>query len=404
MARARTAERVRAIEESATFAVADMVKQLRKEGREVFDLGGGDPDFVTAEHIGDAAIGAIRQGDTHYVASRGTPELRDAIAHKLESDNHLKYDPASEIVVTPSAKHALFIALLATLDPGDEMIVLSPSWVSYEAMLRFIGAVPRFVALDSNDGFRLTAERLRDAVTAKTKAVLVNTPNNPTGRALSGEEASMLAALAEEHDLLLVADEIYEKVLYDGVPHVSLGALPGCSGRTITINGFSKAYAMTGWRLGYVAAPRDITQEIVKAQQHTVGCAGSFIQAGGLAALAGPQDVVSAMLDEYGARRKLIVDGLNELGGVRCALPDGAFYAFPNIEEAGLGDDVEFAGWLLERAGVAVTPGSAFGPGGEGHVRLSFANDRTTIAAALDSMKAVWPAGVEEGRTPTRTT
>ena len=387
----KTAARVRQIEESATFAVADLVKRLRREGKIVYDLGGGDPDFPTAAHIADAAVDALHRGDTHYVASMGTPELREAIAKKLSDDNSLSYDPSTEIVVTPSAKHALFIAFLSTLDMGDEVLVLSPSWVSYEAMLRLMGAKPVFVPLESAESFRITTERLRAAVTEATKAILVNSPNNPTGRALEMDEAKALAEVAESEDLLLVADEIYEKVIYDSRTHVSLGALPGVFERTITINGFSKAYAMTGWRLGYVAAPSEITEQIVKAQQHTVGCAGSFVQAAAVEALNGPQDVVASMLEEYSARRRLIVDGLNALRGVRCADPDGAFYAFPNIEDVGLGDDKQFTTWLLERANVAVTPGSAFGPGGEGHVRLSFANHRDTIHAALEHMHAVWP-------------
>jgi len=388
---ARTAKRLELVEESATFAVADMVKRLRSEGRHVWDLGGGDPDFPTPSHIVDATVESMKVGDTHYVPSRGTLLLREAIAGKLHDDNGLTYDPAREIVVTPSAKHALFIALLSVLDPGDEVLLLTPSWVSYEAMLHFIGVRPVFVALASDEGFSITRERIEAAITEKSRAILINTPNNPTGRALTEDEATLIADIARERDLIIVADEIYEKILYDGRRHLSLAAVGDSFARTITVNGFSKAFAMTGWRLGYVAAPSDIIDQVVKSQQHTVGCACSFVQAGGLAALTGSQESVEEMREEYAARRDLIVEGINAMPGISCPKPDGAFYVFPKIEDVRLGDSMQFTAWLLEEAGVAVTPGNAFGPGGEGHVRMSFANKREVISGALESMEKVWP-------------
>lgn len=385
----RTAQRFRSIEKSATYALLDLVRELQAQGRSILDLNGGEPDFATPEHIGLAAGTAIRDGITHYTPSRGAPDLLEAIAGKLAKENGIHADPATDLIVTPSAKHALFISLMTILDPGDELLIPTPSWVSYQAMARLVGAVPVPVPLDADGGFRITTAALSDRLTERSRAILVNTPNNPTGHVLNRQEAEDLAAFAAEHDLYLVTDEIYEKIRFDGREHLSLAALPGGADRTLTVNGFSKAYAMTGWRLGYVAGPTDVMTEMVKVQQHTVGCAGSFVQRGGVAAVTGSQEPVESMTAEYAARRDLIVDGLNALPGVTCTLPGGALYVFPDIRETGVTDSRAFADRLLRDAGVAVTPGSAFGPGGEGHVRLSFARSRDVLAEAVDRMASV---------------
>ncbi|MBZ6137688.1 pyridoxal phosphate-dependent aminotransferase [Streptomyces olivaceus] len=379
----RTAARFSGIRRSATFAVLERVHALRAEGVDVLDLGGGEPDFDTPGHVVEAATRALDEGRTHYAPSRGLPELLAAVAEKLERDNGIVVRADRDIIVTPSAKHALFISLLALLDPGDEVLVPTPSWVSYASMARLVGAVPVSVPLDAADGFRLTRDVLERYVTPRTKVLLLNTPNNPTGRVLSPDEARTVSAFVRDHDLLVVADEIYEKIVYGGARHLSLASLPGCADRTLTVNGFSKAHAMTGWRLGYLCGPTDLVGEVLKAQQHSVGCAGTFVQYGGLAALTGPQDEVAAMTREYAARRELVVSGLNRLPGVRCALPEGSFYVFPDIRGTGFATSAEFAAWLLDEARVAVTPGSAFGPGGEGHVRLSFATSRAVIDEAV---------------------
>ncbi|MER5199864.1 pyridoxal phosphate-dependent aminotransferase [Streptomyces sp. NPDC002755] len=384
--RARAAARFHAVEESATYAVFDMVARMRAQGLEVVDLGGGEPDFDTASHVVDEAVGALRDGFTHYTPSRGLPALLRAVSAKLAKDNGVVADAATDIVVTPSAKHALFAALVTVLDPGDELLVPTPSWVSYTQMARLIGARPVQVPLDGADGFRITAELLERHVSLRTKALLVNSPNNPTGRSLSAEEAAVIAQFAQEHDVLLISDEIYEKILYDGRRHLSLAAQPGCAERTITVNGFSKGHAMTGWRLGYAAGPTDLMAQLLKVQQHTVGCTASFVQQGGIAALTGPQEPVEWMTAQYAARRDLVVAGLNSLPGVSCSLPDGAFYAFADIRGTGFADSASFARWLLREAGVAVMPGSAFGAGGEGFVRLSFATSPKVLRTALDRM------------------
>ncbi|MFM9368774.1 pyridoxal phosphate-dependent aminotransferase [Streptomyces sp. Da 82-17] len=385
----RAASRFGAVGASATYAVFDRVAELRAQGVDVLDLGGGEPDFDTPEHIVDAAVGALHDGFTHYTPSRGVPELLRAVADKLAKDNGVLVDPASDIVVTPSAKHALYAALLTVLDPGDELLVPTPSWVSYTAMARLIGARPVQVALDGANGFRITRELLERHVSPRTKALLVNSPNNPTGRALTREEARAVSQFAAEHDVLLVADEIYEKILYDGAEHLSLASLPSCADRTITVNGFSKGYAMTGWRLGYAAGPTDLMAELLKVAQHTVGCAGSFVQRAGVAALTGPQEPVQEMTRAYAARRDLVVDGLNSLAGVTCSPPDGAFYAFADITGTDFPDATAFTQWLLDETAVALMPGPAFGPGGEGHVRLSFATSPRILREALGRMGRV---------------
>ncbi len=387
------ASRFAGVERSATVAVLELVQQLRAQGVTVLDLGGGDPDVATAEHIAGQASAALREGFTHYTASRGIPPLVAAVAAKLRDDNGIVLDPATDVVVTPSAKHALFVSLMTLLDPGDELMVPTPSWVSYQSMAQLIGARPVPVRLDGADGFRITRALLEAHRSERTKALLINTPNNPTGRVLTREEADDVAGFARDHDLYVVADEIYEKIRFAGVEHISLATLPGMAERTLTVNGFSKAYAMTGWRLGYVAGPTPVMRALAKLQEHSVSCAGSFVQRGGLAALTGPQDVVDAMVAEYARRRALIVAGLNRLPGIACAAPDGAFYAFADIRGTGFASSVEFTEWLLREAGVAVTPGAAFGAGGEGYVRLSFAASYDTIAGALERMAAALAAG-----------
>lgn len=380
------AARFAGIEPSATFAVLEQVHALRAQGVSVVDMGGGEPDFDTPDHVVEEACGALRAGFTHYTPSRGIPELTAAVAEKLAKDNGVHVEASTDVLITPSAKNALFTALVTLLDPGDEILIPSPGWVSYDAMARLAGARPVPVALDGRTGFRLTREALEAQVTPRTKALLVNSPNNPTGRMLDAEEAAALAGFATDHDLYVVSDEIYEKIRYGGVPHRSPAALPGLAERTLLVNGFSKAYAMTGWRLGYVAGPTPVIAQMLKVQQHSVGCAGSFVQRGGLAALTGPQQPVDAMGEEYRARMERIVRGLDALPGVRCPQPQGGFYVFPDITGTGCADSADFARRLLTDAAVAVVPGTAFGPGGEGHVRLSFATSRERIDEALRRM------------------
>lgn len=329
----------------------------------------------------------MRDGFTHYVSSRGIPELLDALGEKLRVDNNIDVDPHRQVIVTPSAKHALFVAMATILDPGDEIIVPTPSWVSYDAMARLVNATMKSLPLSSDDNFTLTREALDRCLSPRTRAVLINTPNNPTGRALTEPELDILAAFVEDNDLWLICDEIYEKILYDGITHISPASREQIAERTITVNGFSKTYAMTGWRLGYLAGAKDFISEANKVQQHTVGCAASFAQRGAVAALTTAHGSTEAMLSEYAIRRKLIVDGLNDIPGIECSAPDGAFYVLPKFRQLPFDNSIAFSEWLLEHAKVAVTPGHAFGPGGDDHVRLTFATSRDTIEGALQSMK-----------------
>ncbi len=390
----RFARRMGAVESSPTVAVSDRARQLKAAGHDVIDLGGGDPDFPTPQHIVAAAADAMEAGDTHYVASPGIIELRRALVDKLRVDNGLEYSP-NEIIVTPGGKAAIFAAIMVLVDEGDEVLILDPGWVSYAPQAQLAGATPVRVPLSPADNFRVTEERLRPHVTARSRVLIACTPNNPTGRVMAREELEAIARVAREHDLLVLSDEIYEKLVYDGAEHISLASLPGMRERTLTLNGFSKAYAMTGWRLGYVAAPAPIIEEILKVHSHSMTCEASFGQRGAVAALTGPQDFIGEMVAAYDRRRHLVADGLNAIPGVRCPLPEGAFYAFPDITGTGLLSSA-CAELLIERAQVAVTPGIAFGKAGEGHIRLSFATSDELLQRAVERMGEVLskaPAG-----------
>lgn len=383
------ATRLREIEESATVAISDLSRRLRAAGVDVIDLSGGDPDFPTPQHIVAAARDAMDEGFTHYVSSRGIPDLLDAIAHKLKTENGLPLDaPGESILVTPSAKFALAATLLALVNPGDEVIVPTPAWVSYDAMIRLAGGIPVHVPL-APDGFRLDAADMRRALTARTRLILVNSPNNPTGRVLAEPELRAIADVARDANLLVISDEIYERIVFDGAVHRSLGTLPGMFERTVTINGFSKTYAMTGWRLGYLAGPPRIVREVLKVHQHVVTCASSFAMRAGVAALRGPRQSADEMVAAYRERRALAVPLLNAMPGIRCPWPEGTFYLFPGFRFRRPLSSTEFASLLLERAHVAVTPGSAFGKAGEGHIRISLTNGRDWLERALERIRRV---------------
>jgi len=341
-----------------------------------------DSDFVTPEYIRRAAIEALDAGMTHYAPGRGIPELRAAIARKLERENGLCYDPDTEIVVTPGAKQAIVEAMLTAVASGDEVILFDPGWGSYDAIVRLAGALPVHVQL--SDTFSIEPASLRDALSARTRAIIVGSPGNPTGHVLDASERDLLASLCRERDLLLISDEIYERIVYDGVRPVSPASLPDMWERTITINGLSKAYAMTGWRLGYVAGPETFIRQLLKVHEHTVTTATSFAQAGAVAALDGTQEPIDAMVREFDRRRGIVVDGLNALPGVRCVPPDGAFYAFPDVSRTGL-SGTDLAMRLLDH-GVALTPGLGFGDEWDTHVRLSYATSEERIRAGLKRM------------------
>jgi len=382
----RWAQKIDSLSESMTVAVSDRARELQQKGVKVVNLGGGDPDFNTPPHIVEAAVDAIKKGLTHYVASKGIPALRKAITDKFQRDNRVAYDPDTEIIVTASGKLALYIALASMLEPGDEVLYFDPAWVSYEPMIRMLDGVPVDVPLHPEDNFILDGDVLKSLISPRTKAMILNSPNNPTGRVLTPEELNIVARSAQEHGFWVLSDEIYEHIIYDQRRHISLASLPGMRGLTVTLNGMSKAYAMTGWRLGYLGAPAPLCEQILKVQQHVVTCAPSFVQAAGVAALQGPQGCVVEMTAEYDRRRRFMTDALNSIPGVHCRLPEGAFYLFPEVSFQGL-DSNALAEFMIEKAHVAVTPGSAFGRAGARNIRLTFATSMANLRQAAEQMK-----------------
>ncbi len=370
---------------SATIAINDKAKALKAAGRDIIALAGGDPDFDTPAHITHAALAALDAGDTHYPPSRGTPALRKAIAAKLAKDNGLTVDPNTQILAGPGGKFLIYATLAAVANPGDEVIILEPYWVSYVPMTILVGAIPVTVPLDAANGFTITAELLETYITPRTKAILVNSPNNPTGRVLTRAEAEAIRQIAITHDLYVLSDEMYEKLIFEG-EHICLAALPGMAERTITLNGHSKAYAMTGWRLGWAAGPKDIIDLAANFQSQTVTSAASFTMAAGAAALTNAQDVVEEMRLAYKARRDFMVPALNTIPGVECDSPQGAFYLF--VRFPGLSQNsMEIANILLEQADIACTPGLEFGQAGEGHVRFSIATAMSDLERAVERIR-----------------
>ena len=377
---------VHAVQGSSTVAISDHARQLQQEGIDVINLGSGDPDFSTPQYICDAGIQAIQQGFTHYVDSKGTPQLRKAIAEKYSREQGLTYDPNKEIIATAGGKVALYISLSAIVEQGDEVLIFEPAWVSYRPIVQLLQGVPVGIPLQFADNFLITDEVMEKHISKRTKAIIVNSPSNPTGRVLSEKELESIARIAKKYDLWVLTDDIYEKIIYDGRHHKTLASLPDMQNRTIVVNGMSKAYAMTGWRLGYIAAPADIIKEILKVQQQLVTCAASFTQVAGQAALAGGPQAITNMVAEYDRRRQVITAALNEIPGVTCPLPEGAFYFFPRVDYKGM-DSMELAKHLLDKAHVAVTPGSAFGQAGEGCIRLTYAISLENLQEAVKRLK-----------------
>ena len=376
---------------SLTIAVNDKAKVMQAAGLDVISLAGGDPDFDTPAHIIDAGVDAIRSGKTHYPApTKGIPELMEAIARKLSRENNINVDPRSEIIVTPGSKWALVIALAAVVNPGDEVLYLEPAWVSYPPIIRLVGGTPVPVALNPDSNFAITRELLETRVSNKTKALMVNSPNNPTGRVLTTEEVEAIVHVAQASDLYVIADEVYEKLIFDQRQHYSIGAQPGMSERTLTTSGLSKGYAMTGWRLGWLAGPKQAIKLAGKFHSQTITSAASFTMAAAVAALNGPQDVVVEMRDSYRQRRDFMVKALNEIDGLQCQSPEGAFYLLPRFTKSEK-NSLELADALLDQAGIAATPGIAFGSSAEKHLRFSIATAMNELERAVERLHGVVP-------------
>jgi len=351
---------------------------------DVISLGIGEPDFTTPEPILRAGIEALGRGETHYTSNSGLMELRRAIAEHLDRLYGQTYNPASEILITVGVSEALYLACTATLDPGDEVIIPEPCFVSYAPEVIFAGGVPVMVPTSAENEWQVTAEAIEAAVTERTKALLLGYPSNPTGAVMSRERLNEIAAVVKRHNLLVISDELYDRLVYD-TRHVCFPSLPGMYSRTILLMGFSKAYAMTGWRIGWAAGPAEIMEMMRRVHQYTIMCAPTVAQYAALAALKEGEPFVEEMRREYDRRRRLIVSGLNEIG-LTCVEPKGAFYAFPSIAVTGM-DENTFAEKLLQEEHVAVIPGSAFGPSGKGYVRCSYATAYEKIEEALERMR-----------------
>ncbi|MBN1993299.1 MAG: aminotransferase class I/II-fold pyridoxal phosphate-dependent enzyme [Anaerolineae bacterium] len=350
---------------------------------DVISLGIGEPDFVTPEAIIEAGIASLRAGHTHYTSNNGTIELRAAISKHLQKLYGVEYDPALELLITIGVSEAMYLALTAILNPGDEVIVPQPCFVSYAAEVSLAGGMPVPIATRVENNFQVTAEEVESAITRHTKALLIGYPNNPTGAVLERPTLEAIARVAQAHDILVISDEIYDRLVYN-IEHVCFASLPEMWERTILLGGFSKAYAMTGWRLGYVAAPPEILGAMKKIHQYTVMSAPTMAQDAAMVALEQGEEAIEEMRQRYDRRRRLIVDGLNSIG-LKCFEPRGAFYAFPSVRGSGM-DDAEFAERLLDEERVAVIPGRAFGIGGAGYVRCSYATSYEKIEKALERM------------------
>ncbi|MEH2230675.1 MAG: pyridoxal phosphate-dependent aminotransferase [Nostoc sp.] len=380
----KLAARVSQVTPSLTLAIAAKAKVLKAEGIDVCSFSAGEPDFDTPAHIKAAAVKALEEGKTKYGAAAGEPKLREAIAHKLKTDNGLDYK-AENVIVTNGGKHSLYNLIVALIDPGDEVIIPAPYWLSYPEMVTLVGGVPVIVPTDATTGYKITPEQLRKAIAPKTKLFILNSPSNPTGMVYTPDEIKALAQVVVDADIFVVSDEIYEKILYDGAEHISIGSLgKEIFDRTLISNGFAKAYSMTGWRLGYLAGPVEIIKAASSIQGHSTSNVCTFAQYGAIAALQSSQDCVEEMRQAFAKRRQVMLDRLNVIPGLSTAKPDGAFYLFPDISKTGL-KSLEFCDALLEEHQVAVIPGIAFGA--DDNIRLSYATDMATIEKGMDRLE-----------------
>ncbi|HEX9916828.1 MAG TPA: pyridoxal phosphate-dependent aminotransferase [candidate division Zixibacteria bacterium] len=380
----KLAKRMSRLGTETAFEVLARAKKLEAQGKNIIHLEIGEPDFDTPKNITDAAIGALNSGFTHYGPSAGLPELREVIAKYVSKTRNIKVD-GENVVVTPGGKPIMFFAILALADEGDEIIYPNPGFPIYESVINFIGAKPIPVKLREENNFRLDVNELKKLVTSKTKMIIINSPQNPTGGILTKDDLGVIAQIAIKNDIMVLADEIYSRMIYDGEHH-SITSFDGMPERTIILDGFSKTYAMTGWRMGYGVMNKELTPHIAKLMTNSNSCTATFTQKAGIEALVGPQDKVEDMVKEFKKRRDVIVKGLNSIPKVSCKTPQGAFYVFPNITKTGK-KSKELADYLLNEGGVAVLAGTSFGEFGEGYLRLSYANSIKNIEEALKRIK-----------------
>lgn len=373
---------------SPTVKLLSKGLEMKRQGLDVLILSGGEPDFNTPERIKAEGIKAIQNNMTHYTPAAGLMELREAISRKLLKENGIIADPKTQIIVTPSGKLALYQALVSFLEPGDEAMLLEPNWVSYKEIVKMTGATCVSVPLRHEDNFRITRDVLESKLTDKSKMVIICNPCNPTGRVFTEEEIQTLADFVDEHDLLLVADEIYEKLVYDGHRHISVGAIEKVKDRVITLNGFSKGYAMTGWRLGYSVASAPLTKVMMKMQESTVTTSAAMVQKAAVVAF-DCEDDVQYMVADYKRRRDFIVNSLNEIPRIHCPMPEGAFYIFPKIDYKGM-NSFELCDYILEKANVLVAPGDVFGEGGEKCIRIAYPASMETLEKTAERFKQIF--------------
>ncbi len=380
----RYAERMKRLGTETVFEVLVRALALEAQGRKIVHLEIGEPDFDTPANIVQAGIDALKAGYTHYTPSAGIPQLREAIARYIGETRGIETLP-SQVMVTPGAKPIMFFCILALAEAGDEVIYPNPGFPIYESMIDFVGATPVPIRLREERGFRFDLDELREKVSPRTKMIIINSPHNPTGGTLTREDLEAIASLAIENDIMVLSDEVYEKIIYEG-EHFSIASLPGMQERTILLNGFSKTYAMTGWRLGYGVMPEGLLEHVNRLMINSNSCTATFTQYAGIEALVGPQEDVSRMVAAFRERRDTIVKGLNSIPGIRCFNPKGAFYVFPNIEGTGI-ESKELQKYLLDEAGVACLPGTSFGAYGQGFLRLSYANSLENIRWALERIR-----------------
>ena len=390
-------KRVKNINPSQTLAITAQALEMKRKGKKVISFAAGEPDFVTPGNIREKAISAIGEGFTHYTTSSGIIELKEAIIEKLKKDNKIKYK-TSEIIVSTGAKQCLFNTILTICDPGDEVLLPTPCWVSYTEQIKFAGAVPIFINTCQEEGFKLSAAKVEEKITPRTKLLILNSPHNPTGAVYEHEELKKIAQLLLKYNIYCISDEIYEKLVYDNIKHLSIASLSEkIKEKIITINGVSKSYAMTGWRIGYAAGPEEIIKGMSKIQGHSTSNPNSIAQKASVEALNGQQDTIEEMKKAFDMRRKYMVKRLNNMKGIFCLAPAGAFYAFPNVNkilERGIDykgkkiiNSFDISDFILKEAEVALIPGSAFEA--EGYLRLSYATSMEDIKEGLDRIESI---------------
>ena len=385
MAKEMIADRIKLLGTERAFEVYSKAKALEAKGKDIIYLSMGEPDFNTPENILEAGIKALKEGKTHYTSIEGLPEFRQAIADHCRKYKNIDAD-ADEVVVVPGGKPTMTNAILSLVNPGDEVIYPNPGYPIYESMVRAAGAKPIPLPMTEENNFSFDVKKLESLITPKTKMIIINNPANPTGGVSPYEDIKALADLAMKNDIYVLSDEIYDRLYYGDVKPVSVGSIPGMKDRTVTLDGFSKAYAMTGWRLGYGVMNKKIAASCNLLIANSTSCTATFTQLAGLEALTGPQDAVESMRAEFKRRKEYLIDALNDIPGVTCKMPDGAFYAFPNVKSFGK-TSLEIENHLLNDGGVACLSGTSFGAYGEGHLRLSYANSMENLEKAVKRMK-----------------